>query len=96
MRNYAGHRLSPWLGHLMVSPLVTPGEMMQLPPEDELVLVSGCPPIRAKKARYYEDPELRARILPPPKLARPLAPTTAERPTSLFAKDDCNPRSRLG
>ena len=49
MRNYAGHRLSPWLGHLMVSrqetsrALLTPGEVMQLPPDDELVLVSGCP-----------------------------------------------------
>src|SRR5882672_7135753 len=36
MKNYAGHRLSPWLGHLMVSrqetsrPLLTPGEVMQL------------------------------------------------------------------
>jgi len=74
MRNYAGHRLSPWLGHLMVSrqetarPLLTPGEVMQLPPDDELVLVSGCHPIRACKARYYEDQELQARILPPPVL----------------------------
>jgi type IV secretion system protein VirD4 len=71
-KNYAGHRLSPWLGHLMVSrqetarPLLTPGEVMQLPPDDELVLVSGCHPIRARKARYFEDPELQARILPPP------------------------------
>jgi type IV secretion system protein VirD4 len=38
MKNYAGHRLSPWLGHLMVSrsetarQLLTPGEIMQLPP----------------------------------------------------------------
>ena len=61
MKNYAGHRLSPWLGHLMVSrqetprPLLTPGEVMQLPPADELVLISGVPPIRAKKARYYDD-----------------------------------------
>jgi len=75
MKNYAGHRLSPWLGHLMVSrqetarPLLTPGEVMQLPHEDELVLVSGCQPIRAKKARYYEDAELEARILPPPRLS---------------------------
>ena len=44
-RNYAGHRLAPWLGHLMVSrqetarPLLTPGEVMQLPPNDELVMV---------------------------------------------------------
>jgi len=57
MKNYAGHRLSPWLGHLMVSrsetarPLLTPGEVMQLPPSDEIVMVAGSPPIRAKKAR---------------------------------------------
>ena len=76
MRNYAGHRLSPWLGHLMVSrqetarPLLTPGEVMQLPTDEELVLVSGLPPIRAKKARYYADPQLAARILPPPDLTR--------------------------
>jgi type IV secretion system protein VirD4 len=74
MKNYAGHRLSPWLGDLMVSrqetarPLLTPGEVMQLPHDDELVLVSGCRPIRAKKARYYEDAELKNRILPPPTL----------------------------
>lgn len=73
MKNYAGHRLSPWLGHLMVSrqetarPLLTPGEVMQLPPDDEVVLVSGSPPIRAKKARYYEDPQLKERVLPPAK-----------------------------
>src|SRR5215469_16609032 len=53
--------------------LPTPGEVMQLPRDDELVLVSGCNPIRAKKARYYEDRELKARILPPPPLSRPNA-----------------------
>ena len=47
MKNYAGHRLSPWLGHLMVSrqetarPLLTPGEVMQLPPDDETRPGSG-------------------------------------------------------
>lgn len=71
MRNYSGHRLSPWLGHLMVSrqetarPLLTPGEVMQLPPDEALVLVNGCPPIRARKVRYYADRRLRRRILPP-------------------------------
>jgi type IV secretion system protein VirD4 len=49
-------------------PLLTPGEVMQLPPGDELVLVSGIPPIRAWKARYYEDRCLASRILPPPVL----------------------------
>lgn len=72
MKNYAGHRLSPWLGHLMVSrsetarPLLTPGEVMQLPPADEIVMVAGTPPIRAKKARYYEDGRFKERVLPPP------------------------------
>ncbi|NTG45765.1 conjugal transfer protein TraG [Agrobacterium rhizogenes] len=80
MKNYAGHRLSPWLGHLMVSrsetarPLLTPGEIMQLPPADEIVMVAGTPPIRAKKARYYEDARFQERILPPPELVRPDGP----------------------
>jgi type IV secretion system protein VirD4 len=74
-RNYAGHRLSPWLGHLMVSrqesarPLLTPGEIMQLPPDDEIVMVSGHPPVRAKKLRYYEDQNFTSRLLPPPVLS---------------------------
>ncbi|MEJ0049188.1 MAG: conjugal transfer protein TraG [Rhodospirillales bacterium] len=81
MKNYAGHRLSPWLGHLMVSrqetarPLLTPGEVMQLPPADELILVSGYHPIRAKKVRYFEDPEMKGRILPPPALTSPSSPS---------------------
>ncbi|ADZ68726.1 conjugal transfer protein TraG [Polymorphum gilvum] len=75
MKNYAGHRLSPWLGHLMVSrsetarPLLTPGEIMQLPPADEIVMVAGTPPIRARKARYYEDARFQERVLPPPAMA---------------------------
>jgi type IV secretion system protein VirD4 len=75
MKNYAGHRLAPWLSHMMVSrqetarPLLTAGEVMQLPPEDELVLVSGTPPIRAKKLRYYKDRNFKSRVLPPPALS---------------------------
>jgi type IV secretion system protein VirD4 len=42
---------------------------MQLPPDDELVLISGCSPIRAKKARYFEDERFRERVLPPAKLS---------------------------
>jgi type IV secretion system protein VirD4 len=73
-RNYAGHRLAPWLGHLMVSrqesarPLLTPGEVMQLPPADELVMVSGHPPIRATKLHYYRDRNFTLRVMPPPHL----------------------------
>jgi type IV secretion system protein VirD4 len=72
MKNYAGHRLSPWLGHLMVSrqetsrQLLTPGEVMQLPPNEAIVMVSGVHPVRAHKIRYYEDPQLLHRIFRPP------------------------------
>ncbi|WP_405126570.1 conjugal transfer protein TraG (plasmid) [Pseudomonas marginalis] len=74
-RNYAGHRLAPWLGHLMVSrqetarPLLTPGEVMQLPPDESVVMVSGHAPIKAKKLRYYLDANFKQRVLPPPVLA---------------------------
>jgi type IV secretion system protein VirD4 len=80
MRNYAGHRLSPWLGHLMVSkaesprPLLTPGEIMQLPPDEEVVMLAGTPPIRASKARYFKDPRLMERIGRPPRPWRAPAP----------------------
>jgi len=72
MKNYAGHRLSPWLGHLMVSrsetarQLLTPGEVMQLPPTDEVIMIAGVRPIRAKKARYFADPRFVERVLPAP------------------------------
>lgn len=71
MKNYAGHRLSPWLGHLMVSrqetsrPLLTPGEVMQLSPSEAIVMVSGVHPVRAHKVRYYEDPQFQTRLLGP-------------------------------
>lgn len=70
MKNYAGHRLAPWLSHVMVSrqetarQLLTPGEVMQLPPDEEIVMVAGAPPIRAKKLKYYADRNFANRILP--------------------------------
>jgi type IV secretion system protein VirD4 len=86
MKNYAGHRLSPWLAHLMVSrqetarPLLTPGEVMQLPSADEIVMVAGLPPIRAKKIRYYEDRAFRDRSRQPPAL--PISCAYPDRPGS--------------
>ncbi|WP_084397155.1 conjugal transfer protein TraG [Henriciella aquimarina] len=67
-KNYTGHRLAPWLSHMMVSrqetqrPLMTPGEVMQLPASDEIVMASGAPPVRAKKLRYFEDRNFTRRI----------------------------------
>ncbi|MEC4594808.1 conjugal transfer protein TraG [Nitrospirillum amazonense] len=97
MNNYAGHRLAPWLSHLMVSrqetarPLLTPGEVMQLPATDELVMVAGTPPIRARKLRYYEEPRLRGRVLPAPALNDHFYP---DRPPG--RPDDWSGRAALG
>jgi len=42
-------------------PLLTPGEVMQLPPDDAVVMVSSVAPIRAKKRRYYADANFKRR-----------------------------------
>ena len=39
---------------------------MQLSPDDEIIMVAGSPPIRAKKARYFEDQRFVDRVFPPP------------------------------
>ena len=73
--NLSGKRFAAWLSHTSVSeqetprPLLTPGEVLQLPQDDALVFVSGVPPIRAKKLRYYDDRNFLQRCLPAPKVA---------------------------
>jgi len=80
MRNYAGHRLAPWLAHVMVSrqetarQLLTPGEVMQLPQDEEVILISGIAPIKAKKLRYFQDSNFTGRVSPPPALSGPNHP----------------------
>ena len=59
--------------------LLTPGEVMQLPPDDEVVMVSGHPPVRAKKLRFYSDANFKPRVLPAPTLS---AEGYADRPAS--------------
>lgn len=49
--------------------LLTPGEVMQLPPDEEIVMVAGHAPVRAQKLRYYEDANFTRRLLPPPVLS---------------------------
>jgi type IV secretion system protein VirD4 len=54
-------------------PLLTPDEVLCLPGDDALIFLSGQPPIRATRARYYEDPELLRRSrLWPARLSAPL------------------------
>lgn len=98
MKNYAGHRLSPWLGHLMVSrqetsrPLLTPGEVMQLSPHEAIVMVSGMHPVRARKARYYEDPQFQRRILKP---SRAVPTDLAMRPDEWSGRAPLLPSAKL-
>lgn len=81
--NYAGSRMAPWLGHTMVSrqevprPLLTPGEVMQLPPSDALIMTGGAPPIRAKKVRYFIEPVFQSRVKPPAEFRAPVGPGIA-------------------
>ena len=46
-------------------PLLTPGEVMQLSPNEAIVMVSGVHPVRAGKVRYYEDAQLQEPGLKP-------------------------------
>lgn len=68
--NLSGKRFAAWLSHTAISeqetprPLLTPGEVLQLPQDEALVLVSGVPPIRARKLKYYADQNFLARCLP--------------------------------
>jgi type IV secretion system protein VirD4 len=81
-RNVSGQRLSLFLPHVSLAeqetprPLLTAGEILQLPQDDALVLVSGTPPIRARKLRYYADRNFLSRLLPAPPLGQ-LRPAAA-------------------
>jgi type IV secretion system protein VirD4 len=65
--------------------------VMQLPPDDAVVMVSGHPPITAKKLRYYQDQNFTSRVLPAPVLAEGVY---ADRPAT--RPDDWSGLSPLG
>jgi type IV secretion system protein VirD4 len=90
-RNYAGHRLAPWLSQVMVSqqetqrPLMTPGEVMQMSAGDALVMIASVPPIRAKKLQYFRDRNFLTRTgsVPLPRAA--VIPLQARAPVAVAA-----------
>lgn len=77
----SGNRYGLWYDKASVSvvesarPLLTPGEVMQLPDDDVLVLVAGEPPIRAQKLRYFLDRTWTTRVRPAPTPGVLAAPT---------------------
>ena len=72
---YTGHRLAPWLAHVMVAdqetgrPLLTPGEVLTLGNDEAILFLSGRPPMRVWKIRYYADRNFKQRLRPVPKLS---------------------------
>jgi type IV secretion system protein VirD4 len=87
LKNLSGSRFAAWLSHTSISEQETPralltvGEILQLSAEDALVLVSGQPPIRAGRLKYYADRNFLARCLPAPALTSdPYADAPAPRP----------------
>ena len=63
-----GFSLDPGYKSLSVSaiprPLLLPQEIMQLSPEDEIVMVEAAPPVRAKKIRYFKESVFKNRLYP--------------------------------
>jgi len=43
-------------------------EILQMPPEDQLILRPGMRPIRARKIRWFREPEFLARRRPEPEI----------------------------
>jgi type IV secretion system protein VirD4 len=93
-RMYSGHRLSPWLSHVMTSEeesqrlLLTPDEALRLPEDVTLVFRSGHRPIYAEKVRYYTDPRLRERARIPAPKESDRVPSVPEAPTSTTSEGE--------
>ena len=49
-----------------VRPLLSPGDIRELPVDDQLLFVTGYKPMRVKKVRYFNDPTFIKRVLPAP------------------------------
>lgn len=45
--------------------LLLPQEVIQLPRDEQIVLIESFPPIKSKKIKYFEDKTFTSRILPP-------------------------------
>jgi type IV secretion system protein VirD4 len=76
-------------------PLLTAGEVLQLPREDALLFVGGLYPYRAKKVLYYEDPKFKARAaMKPPTSAQLL--TSRAAPVTHDWSEPASPAKRAG
>jgi len=70
-------------------PLLQPGDVRMLPGHEQLVFVTGHPPMRTDKVRYYADREFKCLILPPPdQLARVDSPCSGHFTSELGVPHD--------
>lgn len=60
--------------------LMTAGEVMVMPPDDEIVFVAGFPPYKAKKIFYWKDGNFKKRLLPNPPTSDKTQITTEDEP----------------
>lgn len=71
-KSYSGHRLSAWLDKTSISTtqisraLLTPGEVLQLPKDREIIFVGGRPPIMAHLNFYFRDKNFAKRLMEAP------------------------------
>jgi type IV secretion system protein VirD4 len=99
-RNVSGHRLALWLTHLSKTviesarPLLTPGEVLQVPPDQAILVLGGQRPIKAEKLRYYADPRFQPLALPPPDVQRLALPPARSTPWQHEAIKRLAPPSR--
>lgn len=66
--------------------LLLPQELMQLPPDQLIVLKAGVPPVRGRKIVYYRDRAFAGRLRPPPVM--PTLTAAAEAPGEDLAMAD--------
>jgi len=71
-KNYGGNRFGVVLGHVTEAeqqtgrPLLTPGEVLNLDKDKEIIFVTNVSPILCKKLAYYNDKNLSVRKIVPP------------------------------
>jgi type IV secretion system protein VirD4 len=71
-KSFQGGRLNLWLPRMSTAvqhtarPLLTPGEVSQLPEDREIIFVAGRPPIWGRKVKYYNDRNFQVRLLEAP------------------------------
>ena len=63
-RQLQARRRPSFSNHLTGRDLLTPDEIMQMPPELQLLRVQGQPSALAQKLRYYADPEFKGLFVP--------------------------------